>query len=68
MPRPSIERVEAYDHLGISFKLTVKPQFSEGDEYSMIFQSMDDLKLSKKEYAKLFKELYDKYLEHKNYY
>jgi len=58
-------RIEAYDHLGISFKLTVKPEYAESDDYSMIFQSLDDLKLSKIEYQEQFKELYDKSLAHK---
>lgn len=51
------ERVDAYDQQGINFKLTVKPAWVDN---SIIFQSKDDLKLSKKEYQKKFRELNSK--------
>lgn len=54
------ERVDAYDGLGISFKLTVKPAWVDIDKSSMIFQNKDDLKLSKEEYQEKFRELFSK--------
>ena len=54
------ERVEAYDQQGINFKLTVKPAWVDIDKSSMIFQSKDDLILSKEEYQEMLRELYSK--------